>query len=81
MEKLLNYLNSLTPVEQKAFAHACVTTAGYLRKACSRNQVLGPALSVAIERESGGAVTRRDLHPNSWADQWPELAEALGAGA
>lgn len=81
MEKLLNYLNSLTPAEQKAFANGCVTTVGYLRKACSRKQVLGTALSVAIERESGGVVTRRDLHPENWADQWPELAEALEAGA
>lgn len=31
---------------------------------------------VAIERATGGAVTRRDLRPNDWQDIWPELADA-----
>lgn len=30
---------------------------------------------VAIERATGGAVTRKDLRPNDWQDIWPELAE------
>jgi DNA-binding transcriptional regulator YdaS (Cro superfamily) len=28
----------------------------------------------AIERESGGKVTRKDLRPSDWQDIWPELA-------
>ena len=28
----------------------------------------------AIERSTGGQVTRRDLFPSSWARIWPELA-------
>lgn len=28
----------------------------------------------AIERATGGAVTRRDLRPDDWAQIWPELA-------
>ena len=41
----------------------------------------------AIERATGGAVTRKDLRPNDWQDHWPELAQSLtspahtGAGA
>lgn len=31
---------------------------------------------VAIERLSGGVVTRRDLRPDDWRDIWPELAES-----
>lgn len=31
---------------------------------------------VAIERITCGAVTRRDLRPDDWADIWPELADA-----
>lgn len=31
-------------------------------------------LAPAIERASGGKVTRRDLRPNDWAEIWPELA-------
>jgi len=27
-----------------------------------------------IERATGGAVTRRDLRPDDWAEIWPELA-------
>lgn len=30
----------------------------------------------AIERATGGAVTRRDLRPDDWAQIWPELAAA-----
>lgn len=35
---------------------------------------------VAIERATAGAVTRRDLRPDDWADIWPELAESTSAG-
>lgn len=38
-----------------------------------------PMRAVAIERETGGAVTRRDLRPNDWAQIWPELAATEGA--
>lgn len=30
----------------------------------------------AIERATGGAVTRKDLRPDDWADIWPELANS-----
>lgn len=29
----------------------------------------------AIERATGGAVSRRDLRPDDWHEIWPELAE------
>jgi DNA-binding transcriptional regulator YdaS (Cro superfamily) len=29
----------------------------------------------AIERATGGAVTRKDLRPLDWQDHWPELAQ------
>lgn len=28
----------------------------------------------AVERATGGAVTRKDLRPNDWQTVWPELA-------
>ena len=34
---------------------------------------LKPAHCVAIERATGGAVTRKDLRPHDWKDIWPEL--------
>lgn len=30
---------------------------------------------VAIERETSGQVTRKDLRPTDWMDIWPELIE------
>ena len=30
---------------------------------------------VQIERATNGAVTRKDLRPDDWADIWPELAQ------
>lgn len=30
--------------------------------------------AVAIERETGGAVTRPELRPDDWQQIWPELA-------
>ena len=44
-----------------------------------------PVRCIAIERATGGAVTRRDLRPADWLRIWPELqarsASALSAGA
>lgn len=31
---------------------------------------------VPIERATGGAVTRKDLRPDDWAQIWPELIDA-----
>lgn len=39
------------------------------------NRKPSPAYCVSIERATDGAVTRRDLRPNDWAQIWPELAE------
>ena len=33
----------------------------------------------AIERATQGAVTRRDLRPDDWAEIWPELKEPAHA--
>ncbi len=76
MEKLLSYINALSTPDQADFAFACKTTIGYLRKACSKGQLLGPALCSAIERESKNAVTRIDLHPDDWHLIWPELQKS-----
>lgn len=75
MDKLLAYLNGLDFHQREVFAHKCKTTVGYLRKACSAGQSIGPEICVAIERASEGTVTRRDLRPDDWRDIWPELAE------
>jgi hypothetical protein len=75
MDELLTYINSLSGDERTSFAARCMTTEGYLRKAVSTKQKLGTALSVLIEKESGGAVTSKHLH-DDWAQMWPELVDA-----
>lgn len=74
MEKLLAYLNSLTPEDRDAFAKRCETTMGYLRKACSVNQRLGEGLCLRIGTESGGAIKPEDLRPDV---DWEYLRVAL----
>ncbi len=71
---LRSYLNSIPPAEQSLFAARAGTTIGYLRKALSVKSEFGAELAVAIELESGGAVTRKDLYPEKWHRIWPELA-------
>lgn len=40
----------------------------------ARCTVPSASYCVAIERATGGAVTRRDLRPDDWQSIWPELA-------
>jgi len=70
---LRTYLNSLSPEEQAAFAARVGTSVGYLRKAISVGSSFSPELAVAIERESGSTVTRKELFPLRWQLIWPEL--------
>jgi DNA-binding transcriptional regulator YdaS (Cro superfamily) len=79
MERFRAYWNSLTPEEKRAFAAACGTTEGYLRKAFSVGSLLGPELCVAIEIASAGRITRQDLRPDDFGRFWPELrTQAVG---
>ncbi len=71
---LRKYLKRLTPDERADFARRCGTTAGYLRKATYGKQV-SPALAVALERESGGAIPRQKVRQD-WREVWPDLAAA-----
>jgi len=72
---LRTYLNSLSPDEQAAFAARVGTSVGYLRKAISVGSSFSPELAVAIERESGSNVTRKELFPSRWHLIWPELGD------
>lgn len=74
MKKLLAYLNALPKAMRAQFCTACGTTEGYLRKAISKGQLLSVPRCVDVERESGGAITRKDLRPLDWIKNWPELA-------
>lgn len=68
MKSVLTYLATLQPAERDAFASRCGTSVGYLRKAASAGQRIGESLAIAIERESGRAVTVEQLRPDvDWA--------------
>lgn len=70
---LIPYINSLGPDARRLLEEGVGTSIGYLRKAHSARQRLGAAICVAIERESGSVVTRRELRPDDWWLIWPEL--------
>ncbi|MDP9902631.1 transcriptional regulator [Variovorax ginsengisoli] len=36
-------------------------------------RIPSPQYCIAIERATGGSVTRRDLRPADWQDIWPEF--------
>jgi len=68
MEKLRTYINSLPPAEQVAFASACCTSVGYLRKVICVKGKIGESICINVERESGKAVRCEDLRPDvDWA--------------
>ncbi len=71
MEKLREYLKSLTPSQQHVYAQRCNTTLGYLRKALSVKPQLDGCLCRLLDEHSGGVVPKQYLRP----DIWPELLE------
>lgn len=75
MEPLKRFLSSLTVAQREEFAERCRTSWPFLRNISYGYRVAGEKLCVRIERESFGAVTRRDLRPDDWHEIWPELAE------
>ena len=69
METLRQFLNSISPDEQAAFAERAGTTVGFLRKAISINQTLGEGLCIRLELASQGQVRADSLRPDvPWAD-------------
>ena len=77
MEKLHEYLKTMTPSEQRKFADRCGTSLGYLRKAVSVGQKIGVELAVAIQRESRCAVLVEDLRSDV---DWKDIRRTLAKG-
>lgn len=75
--KLSDYVKALPGEDaRKGFAVRCGTTPGHMRNVMYGSKTCGVTLAVAIERETGNAVTRRELCPDKWAEVWPDLASA-----
>jgi DNA-binding transcriptional regulator YdaS (Cro superfamily) len=70
--ELKTYLAGLDVAAREAFATACGTTAGHMRNVMYGQKRCATDLAVRIERQSRGAVTRRELRED-WPDHWPEL--------
>lgn len=64
MEALREYLNSMSPEKQEAFAEQCDTSISYLRKAISVGHKMGERLVISIEKASHGSVRCEDLRPD-----------------
>ncbi len=72
--ELKTYIKGLADDDARdAFATQCGTTAGHMRNVSYGLRTPSTELCVSIERVSGGQVTRRDLRPNDWHRNWPEL--------
>lgn len=54
-------------------AAALQVSPSYLSQMSSGASPISPERCVAIERATGGVVTRKDLRPNDWHLIWPEL--------
>lgn len=48
----------------------------FVVKLASRQKPVPVARCLPIERATAGAVTRKDLRPEDWAEIWPEAAQA-----
>lgn len=70
---LKTYLSSLDVPRRDEVAAACGTTRGHLQNISYGLRTCSAELATALERESKGAVTRRDLRPDDWQAIWPEL--------
>jgi DNA-binding transcriptional regulator YdaS (Cro superfamily) len=69
---LKSYLRPMSLEARQAFAKRCGTSRGHLQNICYGKKCAAE-LAVAIERESGGDVTRQELRPKDYWQVWPEL--------
>lgn len=73
MNILLHLVTNMSQDEREALAARCGTSWPYLRNIAYGQRQAGPKLAALLERETGGAITRRDLRPSDWQIIWPEL--------
>ena len=72
MEKLRNFCES-GGMSGSELARSIGVSAPTVAEWCSGRRPVPIARCFAIERATGGVVTRRDLRPDDWQDIWPEL--------
>lgn len=71
--KLKDFIKTIRSEEERvAFAKRCGTTYGYLKMVSYGAKPCGPHLAVALEEQTDGRVTRKELR-DDWFALWPEL--------
>lgn len=76
---LKTYISSSPRGTAASLAKAIGVSPSYLSQMASGQSPISPERCVAIEKETGGVVSRRDLWPDGWDRIWPELKEAAYA--
>lgn len=64
MDKLIEYINSLSIADRTAFEKEIKTTINYLRRANSGKTKLGINICIAIDKATDGIVRCEDIRPD-----------------
>lgn len=78
--KLRPYFAALTLIERNAFSARVGSTRGHLQNVAYGYRPCGPILANAIEKDTGGVVSRREMCPDDYHLIWPDLAPDFGVG-
>lgn len=77
---LLEFIRPMSKDELDEFSKRCETTAGQIKQVAYGNRRASAGLSIAIDRETNGAITCDELRPDiDWAylrDKKPTKTEA-----
>lgn len=76
---LKTYISNSPRGTASGLAKALSISPSYLSQMASGLAPISPERSVAIERATDGAVSRRDLRPEDWQRIWPEMAGEVRA--
>jgi DNA-binding transcriptional regulator YdaS (Cro superfamily) len=71
---LKTYFFALPPDEREPFAIRSGTSKGHMQNVAYGYAKPSTALCVAVEKESGGIVTRAEMRPEDYWLHWPDLA-------
>lgn len=72
---LKEYLSQLARGEAAKFAQKLGVSRSYLSQLASGDAAISTERAVLMEQLSNGAISRRDLFPNSYWKKWPELLQ------
>lgn len=71
--KFKTYFFALSKSERQLFAGQVGTSVGHLNNFSYGYTSLSPVTCAAIEKQTGGEITRKDLRPEDFWKIWPDL--------